>query len=136
MIEDDDVVEEEKLRVGNVEVIALRIGNAFAPRRGAITEVADRAAEERRERRFVVDTQRHELFAQLRDRIGCAAIESQIAAGIEADEGVAPEVFAAFDAFEEEGFGVGRRERRECRERCDGVGAQFAHDRNDVVVLS
>ena len=48
MIEDDDVIEEQQPRVRNPDIVRMRVGDALAPACDAVSEEADRAAEERR----------------------------------------------------------------------------------------
>ena len=136
MVEDDDVVEEDEPRVGDAEVVGMRVGDPLRPAGHAVAEEADRAAEERRELLLAVDAQRAELGVEKAGRVGGLLVEAEAAARLEADEGVAAEVLAALDALEEEGLGVVGRERSERRQRRERVAGQLAHDRHDVVLLS
>ena len=121
MIEDDDIVEEEQLRVGDAVVVRVRVGDVLDPAAGAVAEEADCAAEERRELVFAFHAQRNELAVEQLDRIGSRRVDAQIAARLEADERVAPDVLAALDALEQKRLHVlaaaERRERDERRER-------------------
>ena len=135
MIEDDDVVEKEEARVGDAVFVRMRIGNALAPAGRAVAKETDGAAEEGRQRGLAVDAERSQLIVQHAYGIACQLIEAQAAARLEADERVAADVRAALHAFEEERFSVARQ-CRERRHRRDGVGAQLARDRNDVVILA
>ncbi len=108
------------------------IGNPLGPGGDVVAEEADRAAEERRQRLFAIDAQRHELFVEDAHGIGDRCVEAQAAARIETDERVAAEVLAALDAFEEERFLPVARQRVKRHDRRKCVGAHLAHDRNDI----
>ena len=136
VIEDDDVVEEEQPRVGDAAVVRMRVGDALAPAGHAVAEEADRAAEKRRQRalrdRRAADAARRSERAT---GSGVFSIETQTAPRFESDEGVAADVFAALDALEKKRLAIARK-RGECSDGRDGVGAQLAHDGNDVVVVT
>src|SRR3954452_3527893 len=135
VIEDDDVVEKEQPRVGDAAVVRMGVGDALAPPGHAVAEETDRAAEKRRERLFAVNAQRAQLAVQHRNRIGSRFIETQAAPRLESDEGVAADVLAAFHTLQKKRLATARK-CRECSDGRDGVRAQFAHDGNDVVVVS
>src|SRR5438874_411530 len=112
------------------------VRDPLGPAGHAVAEEADRAAEERRELVLAVDAQRAELGVEELGGLGGVAVEAEAAPRLEADEGVASEVLAAFDALEEESLGVVGREGGERGQRRERVGGELAHDRDDVVLLS
>jgi len=135
VIEDHHVVEENQTRVGDPVLVPVRIGDALAPAGHAVAEETDRAAEEGRQRLLAVDAQRLQLVVQHADRIGRRLVEAQAAPRLEADERIAADVFAAFDALEKERLAVAGKG-GEGRHRRERVRAQLAGDGNDVVILA
>src|SRR3954470_9292845 len=135
VIEDHDVIEEEEPRVGDAAVVRMRVRDALAPAGDAVAEEADRAAEKRRQRLFAINAQRAQFAVQHRNGIGRVLVEAQAAPRLESDEGVAPDVFAALDTLQKKRLAIAGK-RGECSGGRDGVRAQFAHDGNDVVVVT
>src|SRR6266581_2121789 len=133
MIKYYDIIEEEQTRVGNTEVVWMRIRNALRPPTHAVSEKPDRAPEKRRQLLFVVDAQRAQLLVEQADRIGRAAIESQTAPRIESNEGEAADVFPALDALEKERFGRRAGKRGKCSDGRERIGTQLPNDGNDIV---
>src|SRR5262249_20563448 len=86
VIEDDDVVAKEQPRIGDAAAVAMRVWNPFGPSRDSVTEEADRAAEERRQRRLVADAQRPQLVVEDLRRLASGLVEAKAAPRIEADE--------------------------------------------------
>src|SRR5712691_2600737 len=134
MIEYRNIIEEEQPGVGDAEVVEMRVRNALAPSRNAMSEESDSAAEEGWQLVFVVHPQRPQLLTQEAGWIGSTAIEPQRATRIESHERVTSQVFAAFDALEEKRIGRFAGERRERTDRRERVGAELPHHGNDVVV--
>jgi hypothetical protein len=136
VIEDHHVVEEQQLRVGRVELVRMRVRDLLGPSADAVAKPADRSAEKRRELVFAFDAKRHQFVVEELHRVGDSRVEAQAAPRLEADEGVAAEVLASLDAFEEEGFLAICRKRGEGHQWSERVGAELAHDGDDVVVHS
>src|ERR1700732_5388663 len=112
MIKYRHIIEKDQTRIGNLEVVRMRVRNPLGPSSDAVAEESDRSAEKRLQILFVVDAERPQLLFQQAGGIGSVAIESQAAAGIESDERVATEVFAALDGLEEKGVGGFAGQRR------------------------
>src|SRR5437773_476011 len=113
----------------------MRVGDALGPARDAMTEKADCPSEKWWQLIFVVDPQRTQLLFEQAGGIGRAPIESQSPARIESDERVAAEVFAAFDALEEERVCRVAGQCCESGNRRERIGAQLPNDGDDVVVV-
>src|SRR5437867_2752903 len=127
MIKYRNIIEEEQPGVGDTKVVGVRIGNALAPSRNAMSEESDSAAEKGRQLVLVVNPQWPQLFTKEAGWIGTGAIEAQRSARIEADERVAAEVLTAFDALKEKRIGGFTGERCKRHDRRERIGAQLPH---------
>ena len=122
VVEGEDLVEEHEAGVGELEVVGGVDGQALDLADDVVGEEADRAGGERRQAlhaggRVAVEGVAEQgedvagngaRLAVLGD-LDLVAVGDDAAAGANADVGVAAEVLAAFDRFEQEALGLGRR---------------------------
>ena len=147
VVEGEDLVEEHEAGVGELQVVGGVDGQALDLADDIVGEEADGSGGEGRQARDAgglvavegVAEEGEDVagdFARLAvlGDLDLVAVGDDAAAGADADVGVAAEVLAAFDGFEEEALGL--RRQREAEEGGDGrfeVGSEGAVERDEGV---
>ena len=137
MVEGEHFVKEQKAGIRNLEFVGGKRGQALHLPYGIVGEEADRARGERRQirqDRWIVAAEGSlelredvalpgsELAVLLQREFGAARRDP--AERTDPDKGVAPDLFAAFDRFEEEALVLFSLEAKKCSHRGFKVGIQ------------
>ena len=146
VVEGEDLVEEHEAGVGHAEVVGGRLGQALDLADDIVGKEANGSGGEGRKAgnaggRVAVEGVAEEGEDVAGDAAGAAVlgdfdgcpVRDDAAAGADADVGVAAEVFAAFDGFEEETLGLGCGEAEEGGDGGFEVGGEGAVERDEGV---